>query len=133
MAVRAAAVTMNAILTRYRYWVALAGAFIMAFLSAHFLFGGSATNVIPWGILALACGLLAQTKRDAWKLGAVYGFALSFLFLWLDNTSHKSLKQFFELLALIPLPSLFGALCGAILSRLAFGLRKARQSLSSKK
>jgi len=115
------------------YWVALAAAVILAFLSSHYLFNGSVANVIPWGIMAIGCGFLAQGKRHAWKLGAVYGFALSFLFLWLDNTSHKSLKQFFELLALIPLPSLFGALCGAILSRLAFGLRKARQSLSSKK
>lgn len=118
---------MKARLVDARYAVVIFGALAMTFISAHFLFGGSVANVLPWGILALLCGLLAQNKRDAWKLGAVFGFCLSFFFLWLDKTGHISLRQFFGLLVIIPLPSLFGALCGAVLSRLTFGLRHFRK------
>lgn len=94
----------------------------MAFVSAHYLFNGSALNVIPWGILALCCGMAAQSKAQAWKLGALLGFSISFFFLWFDKSDHTSAKEFFELLLIIPIPSVFGAGCGAILSRLTFGV-----------
>lgn len=103
--------------------VALAAG-LMAFISAHYLWHGDIRNTIPWGLLSFACGLLAANKTMAWKLGGVYGFAVSYWFLWFDNTDPLSLHQFVQLFLLIPLPSLFGALCGSLLGRLAFGLKQ---------
>jgi hypothetical protein len=99
---------------------------VMAFVSAHYLWQGDARNTIPWGLLVLTCGLCATTKAQAWKLGAIFGFVVSYCFLWFDNTDAVSLHQFIQLFLLIPLPSLFGALCGGLLSRLAFAAKQIR-------
>lgn len=99
-------------------------AMTMAFISAHYLWHGDIRNTIPWGLLTLVCGASAGSKAAAWKLGAVFGFSVSYWFLWFDNTDPFSLHQFLQLFLIIPLPSLFGALCGALLGRLAFGIKR---------
>jgi hypothetical protein len=106
------------------YLLAVFAAIIMAFISAHYLWHGDIRNTIPWGLLSLACGLLAASKTMAWKLGGICGFAVSYWFLWFDNTDPLSFHQFVQLFLLIPLPSLFGAVCGALLGRLAFSIKQ---------
>ena len=100
-------------------------AIIMAFISAKFLFHGSVMNTIPWGILAFCTAFIAVNKREAWKLGAVFGFTVSYAFLWFDNTNIKSFQQVMILIPLVLLPSLFGALCGFLVAWLGWVLRQA--------
>jgi len=109
---------------RNRYVAVIITAIVMAFISAHYLWHGDTRNVIPWGFLAILSGLLASTKAQSWKFGAVLGFSISYCFLWFDNTDPLSLHQFIQLFLIIPLPSLFGALCGAVLSRLTFASKQ---------
>jgi hypothetical protein len=106
------------------YLLIILSAILMAFMSAHYIWHGDARNVIPWGILTIGSSLLAATKTQSWKFGAVFGFSVSYCFLWFDNTDPLSLHQFIQLFLIIPLPSLFGALCGALLSRLAFSIKR---------
>lgn len=108
-----------------KYYVAVIVALVMAFVSAKFLFGGSVRNVIPWGLLTLIWGFAATNKSESWKLGAAYGFSLSFFFLWFDKSGHTSLKQFLELVIITALASLFGAFCGALLSRFAYTINRS--------
>jgi hypothetical protein len=54
----------------------LVGAGIGA-LSGRILFGGSAWNLIPWGIGAVAIGLIADDRRTALLAFGAYGYLLS--------------------------------------------------------
>jgi hypothetical protein len=105
--------------------VVFAVAVIMAFLSAKALFNGDIRNVVPWGILAFATAFLASSRREAWVLGALFGFAVSYAFLWFDNTDAKTLSTVLILIPLIVLPSLFGALCGFVTAWLGWIVRQA--------
>ena len=98
----------------------------MAFASAHFLFDGSVTNVLPWGVLALLIGSLARNPKEAWKIGAMYGFILSYGFLWFDQTGRTTFHDLLILFIIIPLPSLFGAFCGVCLSYVGYAVVRHR-------
>jgi hypothetical protein len=99
-------------------------AIVMAFISAKFLFNGSVLNVVPWGILAFATSLLASNRREAWMLGGIFGFVVSYAFLWFDNSGTKTISTILILIPLIILPALFGALCGFLTAWLGWMLRK---------
>jgi hypothetical protein len=105
-------------------------ALVMAWISAKLLFNGSAWNVVPWGILAAATAYFAASRREAWGLGALFGFVVSYAFLWFDNTSTLTASKVLVLVPLIVLPALFGALCGFLaawlgwLARRALGMRQ---------
>lgn len=101
----------------------IAGAMVMAFISANFLFNGSVLNVIPWGILAFATAFLATHRREAVIFGAIFGFVVSYAFLWFDNTSPKTLDKVLILIPLIIVPATFGLLCGLTLAWLGWQLR----------
>lgn len=90
---------------------------MMGYVSSRYLFVGSGLNLIPWGALAFFFGVFARTKSRATRLGATYGFAQSFLFLWIDKSGSTSAGQFFALVAITTLLGLFGALCGGVLAR----------------
>jgi len=109
----------------FRVLVVVAVALIMAFLSAHVLFNGSVWNVLPWGVLAFASAFLASSRREAWVFGALFGFAVSYAFLWFDNTGTKTLSTVLILIPLIILPALFGALCGFLAAWLGWIVRQA--------
>ena len=96
---------------------------VMAFISAHYLFSGDARSVFPWAILALLVGLSTRNRREALYAGGIYGYILSFSFLWFDKSGPTSLHQFGQLMVVIGLVSLFGALCGLLLSWLAYSLK----------
>jgi hypothetical protein len=102
----------------------------MSFISSRYLFVGSGLNLIPWGLLALVWGVVAKDNAEARRLGTVYGFSQSFLFLWIDNTGHNSVGQFFLLLAIISLLSSFAAACGAVTSLLMHRLTSVWASRS---
>lgn len=109
-----------------RYWIAAGIALVVAFLfglinSASFLL-----NSVPWGLVALLLtAVMASNQRDAIKLGAVFGFVVSYGYLWFDNKHIVSVHQVLILIPLIVVPSLFGLLCGALLGFLGWHLRKA--------
>jgi hypothetical protein len=91
-------------------------AIIMGFISGKLLlFGGSAMNVFPWGILALATSYLATSKRHAIKLSAIFSFIVSFSFLLFNNTGTTTLVQAMKLIAAAGIASLFGLLGGMLL------------------
>ena len=107
-----------------RAFLVIGVAIVMAFISAKLLFNGSVVNVVPWGILAFATSFLASSKREAWTLGGIFGFVVSYAFLWFDNTGTKTLSTILILIPLIILPALFGALCGFLAAWLGWTLRR---------
>lgn len=108
-----------------RPFVVFAVAIIMAFLSAKALFNGSVWNVVPWGILAFATAFLALSRRQAWAFGGLFGFVVSYAFLWFDNSGTKTLSTVLILIPLVVLPALFGALCGFLAAWLGWIVRQA--------
>jgi hypothetical protein len=107
-----------------RAFLVIGMAIVMAFISAKLLFNGSVVNVVPWGILAIATSFLASSKREAWTLGGIFGFVVSYAFLWFDNTDTKTISTILILIPLILLPALFGALCGFLAAWLGWTLRR---------
>ena len=107
-----------------RTWLVVGVALLMAFISARFLFNGSVTNIVPWGILAFATAFVASNVRQSLLLGAIFGFVVSYAFLWFDNTGQKTLTSVLILIPLIILPALFGALCGLVLAWLGWLARR---------
>lgn len=100
-------------------------AIVMAYVSAHVLFNGSAENTPLWGILAFLTAWLATSRRQAWLFGGIFGFVVSYAFLWFDNTGTKTLSMVAVLIPLIILPALFGALCGFLAGWLGWVVRQA--------
>ena len=109
----------------FRVWLVIGSAIVMAFLSAKALFNGTAWNVLPWGILAFATAYLASNRREAWTFGGLFGFVVSYAFLWFDNTGTKTLSSVAILIPLIFAPALFGALCGFLAAWLGWIIRQA--------
>jgi len=96
----------------------------MGFVSGRLLLlGGSAMNVLPWGVLTIAASFLGPTKRQAVKLSSVFAFLVSFSFLWFNNTDSKTLSSTLTLVALAAFASLFGLMCGALLGWLGWKIR----------
>lgn len=62
-------------------------------LSGRILFDGSAWNLIPWAIVAVAIGLVADDRRTALLGSAIYGYLLSVAFLYVANTGDTPLAQ----------------------------------------
>jgi hypothetical protein len=96
----------------------------MAFISAKVLFNGSVLNIVPWGILAFATAFLTSSARQSLLLGSIFGFVVSYAFLWFDNTSELTLSKVLILIPLIVLPAIFGALCGLLLAWLGWMVRR---------
>ncbi|HEV2235145.1 MAG TPA: hypothetical protein VGR57_00660 [Ktedonobacterales bacterium] len=108
----------------YRLAGVLVVALVMAWISAKLLFNGSVWNIVPWGILAFATAFFATSRREARALGALFGFVVSYAFLWFDNTSTLTPSKVLVLVPLIVLPALFGALCGFLAAWLGWLARR---------
>src|SRR3954470_17096570 len=54
---------------------------ILGFVCARLVLVGSGLSLVPWGIAGIAVGSLSDTRRRAAVLGAVYGFALAYVFM----------------------------------------------------
>lgn len=92
--------------------LALLGA-VLGLLGAKYVLVGSGWSLLPWGLVALAIGALARSRRQAAVDAATYGFALSFVFMVAGYSGTAPLAGrlwFFVLLGL------FGALCAALLA-----------------
>jgi hypothetical protein len=108
-----------------RYWFMLLLALVTAFVFGQLNYGNLFLNAVPWGIIVLILTTwFGKSQKDALRLGAVFGFLLSYAYLWFDNHNIHSLTQILILIPLIILPSLFGLLCGAALGYLGWRLRK---------
>lgn len=84
----------------------------MSFISSRYLFVGSGFSLIPWGILALSFGIFTKDKTLATQRGLTYGFAQSFIFLWVDKSGVTSVGQFLLLIIIISALSILAAGCG---------------------
>jgi len=105
----------------------------MGYASAHYLFAGSAANVVPWGVLAAAAGLWAEDAGQARAQGGLAGFAVSAAFLWFDNTDAKTPAHLAHLLPAVAVASLFGLGCGLALAWLAWTLRTRSRRVGARR
>ncbi|GAA4141543.1 hypothetical protein [Leifsonia shinshuensis] len=85
-------------------------------LSGRILFGGSAWNLIPWAIVAIAIGLLATDRLTALLASGVYGYLLCAVFLYTANASNTPQAQ--RILFALVL-GLVGPVCSIVLTLLA--------------
>lgn len=107
-----------------RYWFVILLALVTAFIFGLLDYGSLLPNAVPWGIIVLlVTAWLGNGKRDSLKLGAVFGFLVSYAYLWFDNKNIHSVTQVLILIPLIILPSLFGMLCGTALGYLGWCTR----------
>ncbi len=110
-----------------RYWFTILLALVTSFIFSRLSIaqGKALLNAVPWGILVvLVTAWLGTGKGDALRLGAVFGFLVSYAYLWFDNQNIHSLSQVLILIPLIVLPSLFGLLCGTVLGYLGWRIRR---------
>lgn len=61
--------------------------------SGRILFGGSAWDLIPWAVVAVAIGLIADDRSTALLASGIYGYLLSVVFLYVANTGDTPLAQ----------------------------------------
>ena len=89
---------------------------LLGVIAAQVLFVGSGLSLVPWTIAGLLVGGLASSRGESGKLGAIYGFALAFVFMLTGYSGSASLLSrvpFFTLLGIV------GAFAGAALAMLA--------------
>jgi hypothetical protein len=96
-----------------RLLIAAALAVVVGFVSAKYLAQGTALVSVPWGVIALLLGAFSPTRRQALLVGAVFGFLVSYAYLWFDDTSALTPAKAAQLALLIMAPAAFGLLCGA--------------------
>ena len=94
-------------------------------LSSHLLFGGTVLVLIPW---AVVCGVLGGLLRG-WRLAtvcaAVFGFAVSFVFLLGAFDGRESLVAAIGLfVGLSVLGAFTAAIVALVVNRLVFLLRR---------
>lgn len=94
--------------------IVVAVALIAAFISAKPFAQANAWVVIPWGILAILIAFLAKSKRESLLLGGLFGFVISYSYLWFNDTSSYTAKKIIFLALLIIVPAAFGLLCGLL-------------------
>ena len=105
---------------KWLYAWPVATALVMSYISSRYLFVGSALSLIPWGVLVLSWGIVAHSKTEATRLGAIYGFSQAFVFLWIDKRGHISLSQFVILFGIISALGLLAAASGALVARVSY-------------
>lgn len=97
-------------------------ALVLAALTARVLFVGKWIVPISWGIIAVVIGWLWSTsKKDAFRIGALFGGVLSAAFLvigkdWSIPTQVGPYTLF------LLLGTAFGALCGGFASWIGFAV-----------
>lgn len=101
-----------------RIAVPIALGLVLGWAGSHALFLGFWT-LIPWGTGALGLGYWLG-KRSALLAGALYGFALSVVFLLAGYTGAAPVATRVPFFALL---GLFGAACGLVLALLGARLK----------
>jgi apolipoprotein N-acyltransferase len=103
--------------------VVLVVAIVVAYISAKPFAQANAWVAIPWGILALLIAYLAKNKKESLILGGLFGFVVSYSYLWFNDTSSYTFAKIVFLICLIILPSAFGMLCGLLASWLGWTIK----------
>jgi len=62
--------------------VAIFAGAALAVIASRYLFVGSWLSLILWAIAGLTIGAWCQRRSQAMLNGAVFGFAVSFVFMW---------------------------------------------------
>ena len=92
--------------------LALVGA-ALGVIGARYVLVGSGWSLLPWGLAALLVGVLAGSRRVAALDGAVFGFALAFVFMVAGYDGTASLASRLPFFAV---RGLVGAGCAAALA-----------------
>jgi len=94
---------------------------LLGVIGSRILFVGSAMSLIPWGLVGVAIGYaLAGSIRQALGLGAVYGFALAFVFMVAGYSGADPVVTKFGFFAVL---GLAGAVCGLVAALVGRGLK----------
>ena len=96
---------------------------LLGFLCGKVVLVGSGVNLVPWALAGLAVGVMSGSRRAAVGSGAVYGFALAYVFMVAGYDGHEQLRT--RLLPFLVF-GIVGALCGAVLAVIGFALRRAQ-------
>ncbi len=91
---------------------------LLGVIGARLVFVGSGLSLVPWSIAGVAFGLFARSRPEAMKLGGVYGFALSFVFMLAGYSGDASVLTRLPFFALL---GFLGCAAGAVLSLLGRG------------
>lgn len=108
---------------RMKLFVSIVSGVILGIIGSRYLFVGSWLSLIPWGIVGLLIGSFCVSKKEAIINGAVYGFVLSFVFMWAGYAGSAPVVTripFFSILGI------FGSVCGLILALIGNALRKIK-------
>lgn len=85
---------------------------ILGGVVSKYLFVGSYLNLIPWGIVGIGFGWWSDSKKHAIRNAGVYGFVLSFVFMFIGYQGSAPIISripFFAVLGLV------GLVCGSLL------------------
>jgi hypothetical protein len=85
---------------------------ILGGIVSKYLFVGSYINLILWGVVGIGIGWWSGSKKHAIQNSGVYGFVLSFVFMYVGYQGSAPIISripFFAILGLV------GMLCGLIL------------------
>jgi len=103
--------------------VIVGAAVLLAAISNYFIAGWH--NIIPWIIAALLVGWLSDTRRNSIIYGALFGYALFLVYIWLGyngKTDSGSMVKFalfdFGFSLLRGVAGLVGALMGNWLKKI---------------
>jgi len=96
----------------------------LGIIASRYLFVGSWMSLVLWAIAGLAIGAWCKRRSQAMLIGAVFGFAVSFVFIWSGYTGSASLISrlpFFAILGMV------GAVCGFVLGFVGYMIRRLVQ------
>lgn len=85
---------------------------ILGGVVSKYLFVGSYLNLVLWGIVGIGLGWWSGSRKEAIWNTAIYGFVLSFVFMWVGYQGRAPIVTripFFAALGLV------GMGCGAVL------------------
>jgi len=94
---------------------------LLGYVGSKILFVGSGLSLIPWGLVGLATGIYAKNNQEALVNGALYGFLLSFVFMFIGYSGTVSV---FTRIPFFVILGLFGAACGIMLGYIGFLIGK---------
>ena len=93
---------------------------VLGLVGSKILFVGSALSLIPWAVAAFTIGYFSETKKEVLIYGGVFGFVLSFVFML---SGYNGSDSVFSKIPFFILFGIFGAICAAVWSFIAFFVR----------
>ena len=85
---------------------------VLGVVVSKYLFVGSYLNLVLWGIMEIGLGWWSGSRKEAVWNAALYGFVLSFVFMWVGYQGRAPILTripFFAALGVV------GMACGAVL------------------